>query len=90
VPFAIRSFSGLAADFFRLSDRGYVRPGMWADLVVLDLDEYRDLATIEDPHQFTQGAVHVLVNGEFAIRDGTFRGALDGRSLRAPGGHTGG
>ena len=90
VPFAIRSFSGLAADFFRLSDRGYVRPGMWADLVVLDLDEYRDLATIEDPHQFTQGAVHVLVNGEFAIRDGTFRGALHGRSLRAPGGHTGG
>lgn len=90
VPFTIRSFTGLAADFFRLPDRGYVRPGMWADLVVLDLEAYRDLATMEDPHQFAEGAVHVLVNGEFAIRDGVFLGTLAGQALRAPGGHTDG
>jgi N-acyl-D-amino-acid deacylase len=90
VPFAIRSFSGLAADFFRLSDRGYVRSGMWADLVVLDLAKYRDVSTMEDPHRFSEGAVHVLVNGRFAIRDGAFQGALAGRALRAPGGHVGG
>ncbi len=87
VPFALRSFSGLAADFFRLEDRGYVRPGMWADLVVLDLEVYRDLATMEDPHHFTEGAVHVLVNGEFAIRDSEFLGTLEGHALRAPGRH---
>jgi N-acyl-D-amino-acid deacylase len=90
VPFAIRSFSGLAADFFRLPERGYVRPGQWADLVVLDLDEYRDLATVEDPHQFSEGAVHVLVNGEFAIRDGEFTGAMAGKAIAAPGAHLGG
>jgi N-acyl-D-amino-acid deacylase len=90
VPFAIRSFSGLAADFFRLVDRGYVRPGMWADLVVLDLDAYRDRATMEDPHQFAEGAVHVLVNGTFSIRDGRVLGTLAGRPLRAPGVHLGG
>jgi N-acyl-D-amino-acid deacylase len=90
VPFAIRSFTGLAADFFRLADRGYVRPGMWADLAVLDLDAYRDRATFEDPHQFADGAVHVLVNGEFAIRDGEFLGTLAGQALRSPGRHVDG
>ncbi len=90
VEFAIRSFTGLAADFFRLQDRGYVRPGMWADLVVLDLDAYRDLATMDDPHRYSEGAVHVLVNGTFAVRGGAFLGALAGRALRAQGERTGG
>lgn len=84
VPFVIRSFSGLAADFFGLEDRGYVEVGRAADLVVLDLDAYRDLATMRDPHHFSEGAVHVLVNGELAIRDGEFQGLLAGRALRAP------
>jgi N-acyl-D-aspartate/D-glutamate deacylase len=84
VPVAIRSVSGLAADFFGLADRGYVRPGLKADLVFLDLDGYRDLATMEDPHHFAEGAVHVMVNGRFAIRDGEFLGALAGQALRAP------
>ena len=83
VPFAIRSFSGLAADFFGLSDRGYLKPGMWADLVVFDLVAYRDVATMEDPHHFAEGVVHVLVNGEFAIRDGDFAGTMAGRGIRA-------
>ena len=73
-----------------LVDRGYVRLGMWADLVVLDLDAYRDRATMEDPHQFAEGAVHVLVNGAFSIRDGAVVGTLAGRPLRAPGVHAGG
>ncbi len=90
MPFAVRSFSGLAADFFRLEDRGYVRPGMWADVVVLDLERYRDLATMDDPHQFSEGVVHVLVNGAFAIRDGAFLGGLHGRTLRARGARIGG
>ncbi len=63
---------------------------MVADLVVLDLDAYRDLATFEEPHQYAEGAVHVLVGGSFAIRDAEFTGALAGRALRATGEHGGG
>ena len=84
VPFVIRSFSGLAADFFGLDDRGTVEVGKAADLVVLDLDDYRDVATMRDPHHFSEGVVHVLVNGEPAIRDGAFLGVLAGQALRAP------
>lgn len=90
VPFVIRSFSGLAADFFGLDDRGYVRPGMRADLVVIDLERYRDVATMRDPHHFSQGVVHALVNGRPAIRDGEFLGTLSGEALRAPWEHRGG
>ncbi|MDT8340644.1 MAG: amidohydrolase family protein [Longimicrobiales bacterium] len=85
VPFAIRSFTGLAADFLRLPDRGYLRPGMRADVVVLDLARYRDRATYTEPHQYAEGAVHVLVNGTFAVRDEAFTGALAGHALRADG-----
>lgn len=83
VAFVIRSFSGLAADFFGLEDRGYLAPGKIADIVVLDLEAYRDVATMRDPHHFSEGVVHALVNGEFAIRDGVFLGTLAGRPLRA-------
>ncbi|TVP47661.1 MAG: hypothetical protein EA350_04610 [Gemmatimonadales bacterium] len=81
LPFAIRSMTGLAADFLGLPDRGYVREGMYADLVVLDLENLRDLATYEEPQQFSEGAVHVLVNGSFAIRSGEATGALAGQPL---------
>lgn len=84
VPFAIRSFTGLAADFLRLSDRGYVREGMMADLVVLDPGMLADPASFEDPHRYAEGAVHVLVNGRFAIRDREPTGALAGQPLRRP------
>jgi N-acyl-D-amino-acid deacylase len=85
VAFAVRSMTGLAADFLRIPDRGYLRPGARADVVVLDLERYRDRATFEDPHRFAEGAVHVLVNGTFAIRNGAFTGALAGIPLRADG-----
>ncbi|RMH15874.1 MAG: D-aminoacylase, partial [Gemmatimonadetes bacterium] len=63
LPFAIRSMSGLAADFLGLRDRGYVREGQAADLAVFDLARVRDRATFENPHQVSEGTVHVLVNG---------------------------
>jgi N-acyl-D-aspartate/D-glutamate deacylase len=84
IPFAVRSFSGLAADFFGLEDRGYIRAGGVADIVILDLDSYRDAATFEDPHQFAIGVRDVLVNGVFAVRDGEMTGALAGEALPAP------
>ena len=81
LPFAIRSMTGLAADFLSWPDRGYLRAGYVADIAVLDLDAVEDMATYENPHQFSRGTVHVLVNGEFAVRDGEATMALAGRSL---------
>ena len=84
MPFAIRSMTGLAADFLRLDDRGYLRAGAVADIAVFDRDRIRDLATYDDPQQHAEGTVHVLVNGRFALRDGEATGALSGRPLRRP------
>ncbi|NNF29416.1 MAG: amidohydrolase family protein, partial [Gemmatimonadetes bacterium] len=85
--FAIRSMTGLAADFLRLPDRGYLRPGMKADIAVLDPQNIQDRATYEEPRLPAEGTVHVLVNGVFALRDGTLTGALAGRALPRPSGH---
>jgi N-acyl-D-amino-acid deacylase len=82
--FAIRSFTGLAADFYRLPDRGYLREGYVADIVVLDPERYRDKATFENPRLYTEGVAHVLVNGTFAVRDGKTTGALAGVPLTRP------
>ncbi|WP_420636791.1 N-acyl-D-amino-acid deacylase family protein [Candidatus Palauibacter sp.] len=84
LPFAIRGMSGLAADFLRLDDRGYIREGMVADIAVIDPGRYTDHATYDDPHQFSEGVVHVLVNGRFAIRDDEVTGELAGRPIRRP------
>jgi len=78
---AVRSMTGLSATVFRLHDRGYLRPGAAADIVVFDLDRLRDTATYDDPHQLAEGMVHVLVNGEFAIESGQLTGELNGRVL---------
>ncbi len=86
LPFAIRSMTGLAADFMGWSDRGYLREGYHADIAVLDLDRVRDLATYEDPQQYSEGTVHVLLNGKFALRDGEVTGELAGRPLVRGGG----
>ena len=82
MPFAVRSMTGLAADFLRLDDRGYLRAGAIADIAVFDAERIRDRATYEQPRQPSEGTVHVLVNGRFAIRDGDATGALAGRPIR--------
>ena len=84
MPFAVRSMTGLAADFLRLDDRGYLRAGAVADIAVFDRGRIRDRATYDDPRQPSEGTVHVLVNGRFAIRDGEPTGALAGRPVRRP------
>ena len=80
--FVIRSFSGLAADFYNLTERGYLREGYMADVVLIDPDRYRDKATFDKPRELAEGVVHALVNGEFAIRNGQSTGALAGMPLR--------
>ena len=81
LPTAIRSMTSLPSEVLRVEDRGTVRMGAFADLVAFDLGRVRDLATYEDPHQLSEGMVHVLVNGEFAIRDGSPTGVMPGRVL---------
>ncbi len=82
LPAAIRSMTSLTADVLGVDGRGTIEPGAFADVVVFDLEAVRDLATYEDAHQLSEGMVHVIVNGEFAIRDGTPTGARAGRVLR--------
>jgi N-acyl-D-amino-acid deacylase len=82
LPFAIRGMTSLAAMFFNIPERGQIREGWFADIAVFDETGIRDIATYEDPHQFSAGTVHVLVNGRFALRDGEATGDLAGRPIR--------
>lgn len=79
---AVRSMTSLPATVYRVPDRGLLRPGAHADVVVFDLARVRDKATYDDPHQMAEGMVHVLVNGQFAIRNGAFTEVLAGEVLR--------
>lgn len=79
---AVRKMTSLAASRARLFDRGTLRPGMKADLVVFDPESIRDRATFEDPHQFAEGVRSVLVNGVPVLDQGRMTGALPGRVLR--------
>ncbi len=82
LEFAIRSMSSLPASVFSLKDRGVIREGAAADIVIFDLDKIRDRATYADPHQVAEGMTWVLVNGVPVIADGKFTDALPGKVLR--------
>jgi N-acyl-D-amino-acid deacylase len=82
---AIRKFTSLAAQRMRLTDRGVLKQGMWADVVVFDPATIRDLATFENPNQLSQGMNYVLVNGVPVIEQGKMTGALPGKVLRGEG-----
>lgn len=79
---AIRSSSGLPADILRLKDRGYLKMGQFADVVVFDPKTFRDSATYDKPHQYATGVRLLLVNGKAVIEDGKATNALPGRALR--------
>lgn len=87
LPFAIRGMTSLAANFYGFQHRGQVREGFFADIAVFDLQRIRDLATYERPHQYSEGTVHVVVNGQVAFRDGAPTAALAGRPLPRERGH---
>jgi dihydroorotase/N-acyl-D-amino-acid deacylase len=69
----------------RLTDRGVLKFGMWADVVIFDPMTVRDLATFENPNQLSQGMEYVLVNGIPVIDQGKMTGALPGKVLRGAG-----
>ena len=82
---AIRKFSALPAQRMRLADRGVLKAGMWADVVVFDPATVRDLATFDNPNQLSEGMEYVLVNGVPVIDQGKMTGAKPGRVLRGSG-----
>jgi N-acyl-D-aspartate/D-glutamate deacylase len=79
---AVRSMTSLPAAVFGMPDRGLLRAGAAADVVVFDLDRVRDTAEYTDPHRLAEGMVWVFVNGRTAIRNGTFEDVRAGRVLR--------
>ncbi len=85
LPDAIRKFTALPAQRMRLTDRGVLKQGMWADVVVFDPETITDRATFENPNQFSVGMDYVLVNGVPVIDAGKMTGALPGKVLRGPG-----
>jgi N-acyl-D-amino-acid deacylase len=85
LPDAIRKFTALPAQRMRLTDRGVLKQGMWADVVVFDPKTIRDKATFENPNQLSEGMEFVLVNGVPVIEAGKMTGALPGKVLRGPG-----
>lgn len=85
LPDAIRKFSALPAQRMRFTDRGVLKKGMWADVVIFNPATIRDVATYEKPNQFSQGMDYVLVNGIPVIDQGKMTGALPGKVLRGPG-----
>jgi N-acyl-D-aspartate/D-glutamate deacylase len=82
---AIRKFSALAAQRIHLADRGVLKAGMWADVVVFDPATIKDVATFENPNQLSQGMEYVLVNGTPVIDQGRMTGALPGKVVRGAG-----
>jgi N-acyl-D-amino-acid deacylase len=82
---AIRKFSALPAQRMRMSDRGVLKSGMWADVVIFDPATITDRATFESPNQLSQGMQYVLINGVPVIDDGKATNALPGKVLRGPG-----
>jgi dihydroorotase/N-acyl-D-amino-acid deacylase len=84
LPDAVRKFSALPASRLRLADRGVLKAGMWADVVVFNPDTIRDLATFENPNQLSEGMEYVLVNGIPVIAKGKMTNALPGKVIRGP------
>ena len=82
---AIHRLSGLPATNLGLDHRGFLKEGMFADVVVFDPATITDHATFEKPHQYATGVKHVLVNGVQVIKDGEHTGAKPGRALWGPG-----
>lgn len=81
VEAAIRSQTSLSARIMGLPDRGEIRVGNWADLVVFDMATITDEATFFEPHQHASGIDHVIVNGEFAVKDGQILYTLPGQVI---------
>jgi N-acyl-D-aspartate/D-glutamate deacylase len=79
---AIFRMTGLPATRLQLTDRGTLRVGAYADIVVFDFARIADRSTFHDPHQLAEGVIHLLLNGRWVLRDGQFTGTRAGKVLR--------
>jgi N-acyl-D-amino-acid deacylase len=82
---AIYKLTGLPAGNLKLRDRGRLREGYFADVVLFDPEQIRDHATYDDPHRYATGMRYVVVNGKLVLDEGEHTGALPGRVVRGPG-----
>lgn len=82
---AIRRMTSLAAQKFQLKDRGLLKEGYAADIVIFNENEVADKATFEQPHQFSVGFKYVLLNGQLVINEGKHTGVKSGLTLKGPG-----
>ena len=82
---AIYKLSGLSANKLKIKDRGYLKKGNFADVVIFDPAAIQDHATFANPHQLATGVHHVFVNGMQVLKDGEHTGRTPGRVVRGPG-----
>jgi N-acyl-D-amino-acid deacylase len=82
---AVHRLSGLPATNLGLDHRGFIKQGMFADVVIFDPQTIADRATFEQPHQYSVGVKHVFVNGVQVLKDGEHTGSKPGRALWGPG-----
>jgi len=85
LPFFVRKATSLPASILRIGDRGWLKEGYWADIVVFDHETIRDRATFDEMDLHSDGVRFVLVNGQIAIDDGQYTGSLPGRVILRPG-----
>jgi N-acyl-D-amino-acid deacylase len=82
---AIRRLTSLPAQKFQLKDRGLLREGYAADIVIFDDSEVKDLSTFERPHAYSKGFKYVLVNGQLTVENEKHTGTRAGKALYGPG-----
>ena len=82
LPFAVRNSSALVAETFRIPERGLIREGYFADVIIFDPKTVADRSTYEQPELLAVGMNFVIVNGKIAVENSTFTGVLSGRALR--------
>lgn len=82
---AVRKLTSLPARNLKIKDRGMLKKGYFADVVIFDPKTIQDHATYQDPHQYATGVAHVFVNGVQVLKDGEHTGAMPGRAVRGPG-----
>jgi len=85
LPEAVRRLTGLPATNLGLDHRGFLKVGMFADVVLFDPQTIADRATFANPHQYSVGVKHVFVNGVQVLKDGEHTNAKPGRALWGPG-----
>jgi N-acyl-D-amino-acid deacylase len=78
---AVRRMTSLPAQKFGLTDRGLLRDGYAADIVIFDENEVKDLSTYEKPHVFSKGFRYVIVNGQLVVEDEKHLGTRSGKAL---------